>query len=76
MKVSRGGGGGRRGSRAGLGLGSRSAGIERTGLSHSCGMAGQGVTVTALLGKCHSWGKSSQAVSSLKGSLESSGLAE
>lgn len=81
MKVSRGGGGGRRGRGGscvglGLGLGSRSAGLQRTGLTLSCRRAGEGVAVSALLGKRHSWGKSSQAVSSLKGSLESSGQTE
>lgn len=74
------GGGGRGGAASpgwgwGWGAGAGAQAFQRTGLSLSCRLVGEGVAVFALLGKCHSWGKSSQAVSSLK-SLESSGQTE
>lgn len=71
-----GGGAGGAASGWGWGWGAGAQAFQLTGLSLSCRLAGEGLAVSALLGKCHSWGKSSQAVSSLKGSLESSGQTE
>lgn len=60
---------------AGVGAGEQELqAFQCSGLSLSCRLAVEGLAVSALLGKCHPWGKSSQGrLSSLKGSLESSG---